>query len=83
MPASGGRSASARILLVDDDVSVSDAFSRTLRLEGFEVAQHLLEHARRNDLETPISSTFVAVSEGRMTPNDAIAALMERRVGTE
>jgi glycerol-3-phosphate dehydrogenase (NAD(P)+) len=52
-------------------------------VEGFEVAKHLLEHARRNDLETPISSTFVAVSEGRMTPNDAIQALMERRVGTE
>lgn len=52
-------------------------------VEGFEVAKHLLEHARRNDLETPISSTFVAVSEGRLTPNDAIQALMERRVGTE
>ena len=37
MPASGGRSAPARILLVDDDVSVTDAFSRTLRLDGFEV----------------------------------------------
>jgi glycerol-3-phosphate dehydrogenase (NAD(P)+) len=52
-------------------------------VEGFEVAKHLLEHARRNDLETPISSTFVAVSEGLMSPNDAIQALMERRVGTE
>jgi glycerol-3-phosphate dehydrogenase (NAD(P)+) len=52
-------------------------------VEGFEVATHLLEHARRHDLETPISSTFVAVSEGRMSSNDAIAALMERRVGRE
>jgi glycerol-3-phosphate dehydrogenase (NAD(P)+) len=52
-------------------------------VEGFEVARHLLELARRNDLETPISSTFVAVSQGRMSPNDAIQALMERRVGTE
>jgi glycerol-3-phosphate dehydrogenase (NAD(P)+) len=52
-------------------------------VEGFEVAKHLLEHARRNELETPISSTFVAVSEGRMGPDDAIQALMERRVGTE
>ena len=52
-------------------------------VEGFEVAKHLLEHARRNGLETPISSTFVAMSEGRMSPNDAIQALMERRVGTE
>ncbi len=52
-------------------------------VEGFEVAANLLEHARRHRLETPISSTFVSVSEGRMSPNDAIQALMERRVGTE
>lgn len=52
-------------------------------VEGFEVATHLLEHAERNGLETPISSTFVAVSEGRMSPDDAIEALMVRRVGKE
>lgn len=52
-------------------------------VEGFEVATHLLEHAHRLGLETPISSTFVAVSEGRMSPDDAIQALMERRVGKE
>jgi glycerol-3-phosphate dehydrogenase (NAD(P)+) len=52
-------------------------------VEGFDVARHLMEHARRHGLETPISSTFVAVSEGRMSQNDAIQALMERRVGTE
>jgi len=52
-------------------------------VEGFEVARHMIEHARRHGLETPISSTFVAVSEGRMSPNDAIQALMERRVGRE
>ena len=27
----------ARVLLVDDDVSVTDAFARTLRLDGYEV----------------------------------------------
>lgn len=52
-------------------------------VEGIEVAGHLMEHARRLGLETPISSTFVAVSEGRMSPEDAIQALMERRVGKE
>jgi len=52
-------------------------------VEGIEVAGHLMEHARRLGLATPISSTFVAVSEGRMSPDDAIQALMERRVGTE
>lgn len=30
-------STAARILIVDDDVSVTDAFSRILRLEGYEV----------------------------------------------
>jgi glycerol-3-phosphate dehydrogenase (NAD(P)+) len=52
-------------------------------VEGIEVAYHLMEHARRVGLETPISSAFVAVSEGRMSPDDAIHALMERRVGKE
>lgn len=52
-------------------------------VEGFEVANHMIEHARRHGLDTPISSTFVEVSEGRLTPDDAIQALMERRVGHE
>ena len=52
-------------------------------VEGFEVAQQMMEHARRHGLETPISSTFAAVSDGRLSPNDAIQALMERRVGRE
>ncbi|MDH4281864.1 MAG: glycerol-3-phosphate dehydrogenase, partial [Myxococcales bacterium] len=52
-------------------------------IEGIEVARHLMEHAQRLGLETPISSTFVAVSEGRMSSEDAIQALMERRVGKE
>ena len=52
-------------------------------VEGIEVARHLMEHARRLGLPTPISSTFVAVTEGGMKPDDAIEALMERRVGKE
>jgi glycerol-3-phosphate dehydrogenase (NAD(P)+) len=52
-------------------------------VEGIEVAGHLIEHAQRLGLETPISSTFVSVSEGRMSQDDAIQALMERRVGKE
>jgi len=52
-------------------------------VEGFEVASHLIDHAHRLGLETPISSVFVEVSSGRMTAEDAIRALMERRVGTE
>lgn len=52
-------------------------------IEGIEVAAQMMEHARRLGLETPISSTFVALSEGRISSNDAIQALMERRVGKE
>jgi glycerol-3-phosphate dehydrogenase (NAD(P)+) len=52
-------------------------------VEGIEVAQHLLEYANRHGLETPISSAFVEISMGRMTPDQAIRALMERRVHQE
>ncbi|NNE20658.1 MAG: NAD(P)-binding domain-containing protein [Myxococcales bacterium] len=52
-------------------------------IEGIEVAAQMMEHARRLDLETPISSTFVALSQGRISSDDAIQALMERRVGRE
>ena len=52
-------------------------------VEGIEVAGHLIEHARRLGLETPISSTFVALSQRRVSRDDAIEALMERPVGKE
>ena len=51
--------------------------------EGFEVAQHMIAHAHRHGIETPISTAFVAVSNGHMTPEEAIVALMQRRVGPE
>lgn len=52
-------------------------------IEGIEVARNMIEHARRLGLQTPISSTFMAVVEGRLSSQDAIQALMERRVGKE
>jgi glycerol-3-phosphate dehydrogenase (NAD(P)+) len=52
-------------------------------VEGIDVARHMMEHARRLGLDTPISSTFVALSEGSISPDDAIQALMERHVGKE
>lgn len=52
-------------------------------IEGIEVARHMIEHARRLGLQTPISSTFMAVLDGGMSSEDAIQALMERRVGRE
>jgi len=62
---------------------VNAAAEAGAHVEGIEVAQHLLEHANRLGLETPISSVFGEVSNGRMTPDAAIHALMERRVGHE
>jgi adenylate cyclase len=58
----------ARVLIVDDDISVTDTFSRMLRLEGYEVwaalsAQEGLELAKAHsphavilDLRMPITS---------------------------
>ena len=61
-------STAARILIVDDDVSVTDAFSRILRLEGYEVwaalsadgglslAQAHRPHAVILDLRMPLAN---------------------------
>ncbi len=61
-------STAARILVVDDDVSVTDAFSRILRLEGYEVwaalsvdgglglAQAHRPHAVVLDLRMPVAN---------------------------
>ncbi len=58
----------ARVLIVDDDVSVTDTFSRMLRLEGYEVwaalsadeglglAQKHRPHAIILDLRMPLTS---------------------------
>src|SRR5437867_13114193 len=66
-PVPAGSSAS-RILIVDDDVSVTDTFSRMLRLEGYEVwaalsadeglslAQTHRPHAVILDLRMPLTS---------------------------
>jgi len=65
-PEAAGRA--ARILIVDDDVSVTDTFSRMLRLEGYEVwaalsvdeglglARAHLPHAVILDLRMPLAS---------------------------
>lgn len=37
MPPPDANTTAARVLIVDDDVSVTDTFSRMLRLEGYEV----------------------------------------------
>ncbi len=52
-------------------------------VEGIEVAEHMIEQAHRLGLETPISSVFVEISSRRMTPDDAMNALMGRRMGRE
>ena len=52
-------------------------------IEGIEVARHMMEYAHRLGLETPIMSTFSALSEGRISSDGAMQALMHRRVGKE
>jgi len=75
-----GSSAAPRVLLVNDDVSVSDMFSRTLRLEGFEVwgalsvtegltlAQRHRPHAVLLDLRMPLTRLTVLVRDLRDLP---------------
>lgn len=65
---SGETTAASRVLIVDDDVSVTDTFSRMLRLEGYEVwaahsadegltlAQTHNPHAVILDLRMPLTS---------------------------
>ena len=64
----GGSSTAPRVLIVDDDGATADSFSRTLRLEGYEVwaalsaeegltlAQTHQPHAIVLDLRMPLTS---------------------------
>jgi len=64
----GGSSTAPRVLIVDDDGATADSFSRTLRLEGYEVwaglsaeegltlAQTHKPHAIVLDLRMPLTS---------------------------
>lgn len=70
----------ARVLIVDDDVSVTDLFSRMLRLEGFEVwaahsadeglglAQTHRPHAVILDLRMPLTSGLQVLRALRAIP---------------
>lgn len=80
MPSSNGTTPS-RVLIVDDDVSVTDTFSRMLRLEGFEVwaalsadeglslAQTHRPHAIILDLRMPLTSGLQFLRAIRAIPN--------------
>lgn len=52
-------------------------------VEGADVGRHLILHAERFGIETPISSIFAAVLDGEMTTEEAITALMQRPIGKE
>jgi two-component system OmpR family response regulator len=68
VPRQQATSPNARVLIVDDDVSVTELFARNLRLEGFEVwaahsadeglalAQTHRPHAVILDLRMPLTS---------------------------
>jgi DNA-binding response OmpR family regulator len=72
--------AAARVLIIDDDISVTDTFSRMLRLEGYEVwsalsAQHGLAlaqthnpHAVILDLRMPVTSGLQFLKSLREIP---------------
>ncbi len=80
MPSGNGTTAS-RVLIVDDDVSVADTFSRTLRLEGYEVwaalsadeglslAQAHRPHVIILDLRMPLTSGLQFLRAIRAIPN--------------
>jgi DNA-binding response OmpR family regulator len=80
VPTSRSRPASARVLLIDDDVSVTDAFCRALRLEGFEVwaalsggeglvlAGRHTPHAMLLDLRMPLTSSLQLLRSLRAIP---------------
>lgn len=50
-------------------------------VEGIEMARRLIEHAERVGAEVPISRAFVQVVDGKLSQQDAAAALMARRMG--
>jgi two-component system OmpR family response regulator len=78
--ASPATTPAARVLIVDDDVSVTDTFSRMLRLEGYEVwaalsadeglslAQKHRPHAVILDLRMPLTSGLQVLRAIRAIP---------------
>ncbi len=76
----GVTSAAPRVLIVDDDSAITDTFSRTLRLEGFEVwaalsAEEGLTLAQRHqpdavilDLRMPLTSGLQFLRALRVMP---------------
>ena len=76
----------SRILIVDDDVSVTDTFSRMLRLEGYEVwaalsadegltlAQAHRPHAVILDLRMPLTSGLQFLRAIRAIPGGVFSA---------
>jgi DNA-binding response OmpR family regulator len=72
--------ATARVLIIDDDISVTDTFSRMLRLEGYEVwsalsaqdglalAQTHNPHAVILDLRMPVTSGLQFLKSLRQIP---------------
>jgi CheY-like chemotaxis protein len=78
---SGNGTTASRVLIVDDDVSVTDTFSRTLRLEGYEVwaalsadeglslAQAHQPHVIILDLRMPLTSGLQFLRAIRAIPS--------------
>ena len=93
----GGSSTAPRVLIVDDDGATADSFSRTLRLEGYEVwaalsaeegltlAQTHQPHAIVLDLRMPLTSGLQFLRAIRAIPGLATtpAAIVTGDYGLE
>jgi adenylate cyclase len=87
VPLASAPASARRVLVIDDDVSVTDAVSRTLRLEGYEVwaafsASEGLALARKHlpgaivlDLRMPLASGLDVVRAIRAVPTLETAAI--------
>jgi glycerol-3-phosphate dehydrogenase (NAD(P)+) len=52
-------------------------------IEGVSIARRLSAHAARRGIDTPIIDVLAEILDGRLTPSDALARLMARRVHRE
>ena len=80
MPSADSSVAAPRVLIVDDDISVTDTFARMLRLEGYEVwaalsaddglalAQAHRPHGVILDLRMPLTSGLQFLRDVRAIP---------------
>ena len=75
------RASAAKVLIVDDDPGVVEAFARVLRLEGYEVSTALDAQAALREVET--SQPDVVLVDLRMPLMDGLTFLRRLRAHPE